>query len=267
MSESTPSNPWKPRPLVKATLGVHALAAAGLFVPGAWPWCFGAVALNHALITGTGLWPRSHWLGENLTHLPRESTTVAITIDDGPDPEITPDVLDILDAQQAVATFFCIGAHVQRHPELAREIVRRGHGIGNHSQNHRHYFSVMTPAQISREISQAQTSIEDATGIRPSYFRAPAGLRNIFLDYVLHKLDLKLASWTRRGFDTRINDAARVAQSLTRNLRAGDILLLHDHHAAITSNGNPVIVEVLPALLKAIESSGYQTSQLEKAVT
>jgi peptidoglycan/xylan/chitin deacetylase (PgdA/CDA1 family) len=267
MSELSSSKPWKAKPLVKATAGVHALAAAGLLVPGAWPWCFGAVAVNHALITAAGLWPRSQWLGSNLTHLERTGSVVAITIDDGPDPEITPAVLDILDSRKAVATFFCIGAHVQRYPELAREIVRRGHSIGNHSQNHRHHFSVMTPGQISREVSQAQTSIEDATGIRPVYFRAPAGLRNIFLDPVLHKLNLKLASWTRRSFDTRVGDTRRVTERLTRGLQAGDILLLHDHHAAITPEGQAVILEVLPALLDAIESAGYRTVCLGQGVT
>jgi peptidoglycan/xylan/chitin deacetylase (PgdA/CDA1 family) len=258
---------WQPPPLVQATVGVHALAVAGLLVPGAWPWSLGAVVANHALITAAGLWPRSHWLGANLTHLPRSRPQVAVTIDDGPDPEVTPAVLDLLDAHQAVATFFCIGAHVQRYPALAREIVQRGHAIGNHSQNHRHHFSVMTPGQIEREIAQAQATIENATGHTPIYFRAPAGLRNIFLDPVLHKLGLQLASWTRRGFDTRTADAAVVTRRLTQGLRAGDILLLHDHHAAITTSGKPVIVEALPAVLNAVRAQGLSTVLLGHELT
>lgn len=263
MAELHPSDRWKPTPLVKATVGLHAVAAAGLLVPGVWPWSLAAVALNHAAITAAGLWPRSHWLGPNLTQLSRSRPEVAITIDDGPDPQITPMVLDLLDAHHAVATFFCIGAHVQRHPELAREIVQRGHTIGNHSQNHRHTFSLMSPGQIKREIAQAQISIEDATGHSPTFFRAPAGLRNIFLDPVLHQLNLKLASWTRRGFDTRTVDAALVTRRLTNGLQAGDILLLHDHHAAITPKGKPVILEVLPALLGTIAAQGLHTVRLE----
>jgi peptidoglycan/xylan/chitin deacetylase (PgdA/CDA1 family) len=253
---------WKPAPLVQGSLGLHALAAAGLFTP-AWPWSVGALVADHALITFAGLWPRSPWLGPNLTHLPRHLPQVAITIDDGPDPDVTPAVLDLLDERQAVATFFCIGAQVQRHPALAREIVRRGHAIGNHSQHHRHHFSLMAPAQIRREIGAAQDSIAQATGVAPAWFRAPAGLRNVFLDPVLHELGLRLASWTRRGFDTRTGDAALVLRRLTRQLAAGDILLLHDHHAALTPAGRPVLLDVLPGLLQAVQDQGLQTVRLD----
>lgn len=253
---------WQATPLVRASVGLHALAAVGLFTP-AWPWSLAAIVADHALITVTGLWPRSTWLGPNLTHLPRQRPQVALTIDDGPDPEVTPAVLDLLEAHQAVATFFCIGAQVQQQPALAREIVRRGHAIGNHSQHHRHHFSLLGPAQLRREISAAQDCIAQITGVAPQYFRAPAGLRNIFLDPVLHRLGLHLASWTRRGYDTRTGDAALVLRRLTKNLRAGDILLLHDRHAARTPQGRPVLLDVLPPLLAAIREKGLQTVRLE----
>lgn len=217
------------------------------------------------MIAATGLWPRSSWLGANLTHLSRQRPEVAITIDDGPDPQVTPAVLDLLDELQVQATFFCIGDHVQRHPALAREIVRRGHALGNHSQHHRHHFSLMGPAQLRREISSAQTTLEDITGVRPRFFRAPAGLRNIFLDPVLHELGLQLASWTRRGFDTRTGDTGLVLRRLTRQLGAGDILLLHDHHAALSPAGRPVLLEVLPPLLAAIRARGLQPVRLDAA--
>ena len=244
---------WQTPPLVHATLGVHALAGVGLFTP-AWPWSLGLLGANHAVLAATGLWPRSTWLGANLTHLPRQRAEVAITIDDGPDPEVTPAVLDLLDELQVQATFFCIGAHVQRHPALAREIVRRGHALGNHSQHHRHHFSVMGPGPLRREIAGAQDSIAQVTGVAPAFFRAPAGLRNMFLDPVLHSLGLKLASWTRRGFDTRTGNPELVLRRLTRGLAAGDILLLHDHHAALSPAGRPVLLDVLPPLVAAIRA-------------
>ena len=253
---------WKVPPLVHTTLGVHALAGIGLFTP-AWPWSLGALGANHALLAATGLWPRSTWLGANLTHLPRERAEVAITIDDGPDPEVTPAVLDLLDELQVQATFFCIGRHVQGHPALAREILRRGHALGNHSQRHLHHFSVMGPGPLKREITSAQDSIAQVTGVAPAFFRAPAGLRNLFLDPVLHSLGLKLASWTRRGFDTRTGNATLVLQRLTRGLGAGDILLLHDHHAALTPAGRPVLLEVLPPLVAAIRAQGLSPVRLD----
>ncbi len=253
---------WKPTPLVSASLGLHAVAAVGLFTP-AWPWSLGALVANHAVIATTGLWPRSTWLGPNLTHLPRTQAHVAITIDDGPDPEVTPAVLDLLDQHGAVATFFCLGTRVQQHPALAREIVKRGHAIGNHSQHHRHHFSVMGPGQLRREIGAAQDSIAQVTGVTPAFFRAPAGLRNIFLDPVLHELGLQLASWTRRGFDTRTGDADLVLRRLTRDLGPGDILLLHDHHAALSPAGRPVLLEVLPPLLATLRAQGLQPVRLD----
>ncbi|GAB3492185.1 hypothetical protein GCM10027399_10700 [Curvibacter fontanus] len=261
---TAPTERWKPAPFVQLTLGVHALAGVGLLTP-AWPLSLGALAANHALIAAAGLWPRSHWLGPNLTHLPRQRPEVALTIDDGPDPQVTPAVLDLLDELQAKATFFCIGAHARRHPELAREILRRGHALGNHSEHHRHHFSVMGPARLRREISAAQATLEDVTGQSPRFFRAPAGLRNIFLDPVLHELSLQLASWTRRGFDTRTGDASLVLRRLTRDLGPGDILLLHDHHAALSPNGQPVLLEVLPPLLATIRARGLQPVTLDAA--
>ena len=124
------TGPWPWPPLVKASAAVHAGAAALALVPGGWPWAAGALVANHALLTATGLWPRSDWLGPNVTRLPAAAAArgeVAITIDDGPDPAVTPAVLDQLDAAGARATFFCIAARAAEQPALLREIVRRGH--------------------------------------------------------------------------------------------------------------------------------------------
>jgi peptidoglycan/xylan/chitin deacetylase (PgdA/CDA1 family) len=230
----------------------------------------GAVALDHALLAAAGLWPRSRWLGPNLTRLPRASADrgeVAITIDDGPDPEVTPRVLSLLGAHRARATFFCVGERVERHPDLARELVRLGHDIENHSQPHRHNFSLMGPGGMEREIIEAQHSIARHTGIPPRFFRAPAGLRNPFLDPLLCRLQLQLASWTRRGFDTVNPDSDQVYRRLSRSLAAGDILLLHDGHAARGRLGTPVIVEVLPRLLDAVRERGLTPVTLRAALS
>ncbi|MFT4267269.1 MAG: polysaccharide deacetylase family protein [Xenophilus sp.] len=244
-------------------------AAAAVAVPGAWPWALGAVALNHAAITAVGLTPRSRWLGQNMTRLPAAAAArgeVALTIDDGPEPEVTPAVLDLLDAAGQRATFFCIAERVQAHPALAREIVARGHGIQNHTARHRHDFSVLGPRGYAAEISRAQELLAAATGERPTCFRAPAGLRNPFLSPVLHRLGLLLVSWTRRGFDTREGDAAKVLARLAGGLAAGDILLLHDGHAARTAAGRPVVLEVLPPLLAQLQRQGLRSVTLPQAL-
>jgi peptidoglycan/xylan/chitin deacetylase (PgdA/CDA1 family) len=259
-----------PSPLLKASALVHVGAVgSSLAVSGTWPWALAAVAADHVLLNACGMWPRSAWLGPNWTRLPAAAAMrgeVAITIDDGPDPGVTPRVLDQLDSRGARATFFCIGERIARHPDLAREIVRRGHCIENHSARHPGRFALLGPRGLTREIEEAQEQIVAVTGAAPGFFRAPAGVRSPLLEPVLASLGLRLASWTRRGFDTVRRDADKVFGKLCRGLRAGDILLLHDGHAARTARGTPVILEVLPRLLDAFEAAALTAVTLRAAV-
>ncbi|HYW56504.1 MAG TPA: polysaccharide deacetylase family protein [Polaromonas sp.] len=259
---------WYSPPLIRGSIAAHGLAVVAIVAaPTLWPWLLSAVAVNHMLIAGAGLWPRSQWLGPNWTQLPSASQqVVALTIDDGPDPVVTPQVLDVLDRYAARATFFVIGEKAERHPELCREMIRRGHAVENHSQHHRHHFSVMGTGGITREVQAAQDTIASITGQRPKFFRAPAGLRNPFLQPVLARLGLQLASWSARGFDTRIGDAARINSKLLPSLKAGAILLLHDGNSARTPGGVPVILEVLPALLETAAARQLRMVTLREAL-
>lgn len=264
-----PDTRWQPTLLIRASIALHLLALPVLIAePGQWRWVLGAVLANHALLTMVGLWPRSRWLGPNWTRLPAAAIArneIALTIDDGPDPVVTPQVLEILDRYAARATFFCIGEKAARHSDLCREIVRRGHDLENHSQHHRHTFAFLGYAGLMRELQAGQETLSAIAGQRPLFFRAPAGLRNPFLDPVLNRLDLRLASWSVRGFDTCIGDAERVKSRLMRGLQAGAILLLHDGNAARTSNGIPVILEVLPAVLAAAAAENLKLVTLRQA--
>jgi peptidoglycan/xylan/chitin deacetylase (PgdA/CDA1 family) len=258
MPERSARQSWRPTALIRGSVALH-LAAVGVALarPPLWPWALSVVVADHLLLTAAGLWPKSRLLGPNWTHLPaaaadaRTPGAIAITIDDGPDPEITPRVLALLEAHSAKATFFCIGERVARHPALARDIVQRGHAIENHSQRHLHHFPLLGPRALAGEIGRAQQTIAAETGEVAQFFRAPAGLRNPFLEPVLARANLRLVSWTRRGFDTVSGSAPRVLGKLTRHLQDGDILLLHDGHAARTAAGGAVILEVLPPLLAA----------------
>ncbi len=271
-SESTlPVRRWRPTVvLVRASLAVHAGALLLLvWQPALWPWAAAALLANHLLLSLAGLLPRCKLLGANWTRLPAAAAArgeIALTIDDGPDPEVTPAVLALLDRHGAKATFFCVGKQAALYPEICRDIVRRGHAIENHSQQHRHNFSLLGPGGFQRELEAAQTTLAAITGERPRFFRAPAGLRNPFLDPVLQRLDLQLASWSRRAYDTRVGNPAVVLKKLTRSLQAGDILLLHDRHAALTTDGTPVILAVLPPLLDAIRQTGLRTVTLREAL-
>ena len=257
-------------PFIWCSIALHGGVLVALAIwPGHWRGALAALLLNHLVLMLAGLLPRCRLLGSNWTRLPAAAAArgeVALTIDDGPDPLVTPLVLDLLDQYAARATFFCVGTQVARYPDLCRDIVRRGHAIENHSQQHKHHFSLLGMAGLQRELQAAQATLTALCGVPPRFFRAPAGLRNPFLDPVLQRLGLQLVSWTRRAYDTRNGNAASVTRILTRGLRAGDILLLHDRHAAVTKQGVPVILEVLPLLLSALRAANLQAVTLRSAM-
>jgi peptidoglycan/xylan/chitin deacetylase (PgdA/CDA1 family) len=269
-TSAVPVAPHRAPLIYKASIACHlgaGVAAAAL--PLEWPWAVGVVALNHVVLTATGLWPRSTWLGPNMLRLPAEAAQrdeIAITLDDGPDPAVTPAVLDILDAHGARATFFCIAERARAHPQLCREIVRRGHSVQNHSLRHSHSFSLLGPGGFTREIGDAQRMLVEITGVAPRFFRAPAGVRNPLLGPVLRRLGLDLVTWTRRGYDTVQRRPERVLARLTTRLAAGDILVLHDGNAARAADGRPVVLGALQGLLENIERRQLRAVTLTHAV-
>jgi peptidoglycan/xylan/chitin deacetylase (PgdA/CDA1 family) len=262
---------WRPAPTIKLSVAWHGAAGVlAALAPPLWPWSLGAVAANHLLLTVLGLWPRSTLLGPNLIRLPAAAVArrqVALTFDDGPDPEVTPRVLDLLDAEGARASFFCIGRRAREHPALLREIVARGHRVENHGDTHSKAFAAHGYARMRADISAAQESLADLTGHRPRFFRPLGGLRSPLLDPVLARLDLRLACWTRRGFDSVQRDPRAVYRRLVRGLAPGDILLMHDGYAARTPAGEPVSLAVLPRLLAAMREAGVQPVTLAEAVS
>ncbi|MDT4291891.1 polysaccharide deacetylase family protein [Methylomonas sp. MO1] len=261
---------WQPTPLIKASLWLTAAALLAVAVqPSIWPWALTAIIVDHLVLTFAGLWPRCDWTGSNWTSLPPASVAhgeIAITIDDGPDPDITPAVLDILEQRGAKATFFCIAAKAQRYPDLCRDIVKRGHAVENHSMHHQYHLPFLLLNGWMAELNAAQEALTEVTGSRPRFFRPPVGLRNPLLDPVLKRLGLQLASWTRRGFDTIDGNPQVVLAKLLKDLKAGDILLLHDSNVARTSSGQPVILEVLPPLLDAITAENLQPVTLSESL-
>ena len=262
-------SPWSPSRLVRAATVLHVLAAAALIVrPDLWAWVLGAIAATHGAMAALGMLPRNRLLGPNLNRLPgtsAERRDIALTFDDGPDPLVTPRVLDILDAHGAKASFFCIGERVEAEPALTREILRRGHSVENHSHSHPLGFALSLAGGFARELGAAREAIEKATGTSPVFFRAPMGLRNPLLDYAVHRAGLQYVSWTRRGFDGVDGNADAVLGRLTRGLAAGDILLLHDGRCALSSNGEPVVTEVLPRLLEILAAEGLRPVSLPAA--
>ena len=253
-------------PALHATIAVHAAApAACLAAPHLLPWIGATLLANHAVLAAAGMWPRSTLLGPNLRRLPPAAAAraeLALTFDDGPDPAVTPHVLDLLDRAGARASFFCIGTAARAHPALLRRIVASGHSVENHSATHPNWFACLGPAGLRRQIGDAQAALADITGAAPAYFRAPMGLRNPLLDPVLAETSLRFTSWTRRAMDGVRGDPAQAYNRLTRGLAAGDILLMHDGRCARAPSGAPVVLEVLPRLLVALQRAGLTAVSL-----
>jgi peptidoglycan/xylan/chitin deacetylase (PgdA/CDA1 family) len=252
-------------PFLRASVALHAAAVPALAVaPHRWPWIAGALIADHYVTIAGGLLPRSALLGPNVRRstAAREAGAIVLTFDDGPDPSVTPEVLDVLDTRRAKATFFCIGEHAARHRALAEEIARRGHRLENHSYTHSDAFFFHSPATLDREIAACQEELFRASGRSPSFFRAPAGIRSPFLESALARAGLRLASWTRRGFDTASRDPVAVASRLTCRLSAGDVILLHDGASHPRSAREPVVRRALPLVLDAIEAAGLRVLPL-----
>ncbi len=260
---------WWPTPALGATALLHAGGTAALvYEPLAWPWIGGGLLANHALLTAAGFAPRSALLGPNIARLPRAAVDrgeVALTFDDGPDPETTPRVLDILDAAGMQASFFLVGERVERQSALAREIVLRGHSVENHSHRHSPWFAFYGVGRARRDIERAQGAIAEATGSAPRYFRAPFGIRSPLLEPALAAAGLQYVSWTRRGFDTVDRDATKVFGRLARGLAAGDVLLLHDSTVNRARSDAAVVLPTVRALLVRLRERGLKSVTLRAA--
>lgn len=273
LAENAPSRTaalhWTNPPALRFSLGVHLGGVLALVLhPAAWPWALAALLGNHAGLALLAMLPRNRLLGPNLIRLPALAVRrgeVALTFDDGPDPVVTPQVLDLLDRYGAKASFFCIGEKVAAHPDIVGEIVRRGHSVENHSHRHPYAFAGYAPAALKQEIEAAQSVIETATGQKATFFRAPLGFRSPLLHPVVAGAHLRYVSWTRRGFDAVHRQPVAVARRLLTGLAAGDILLLHDGSSALTETGQPVVLAVLPRLLERLAAQGLRSVSLPMA--
>jgi peptidoglycan/xylan/chitin deacetylase (PgdA/CDA1 family) len=258
---------WQPGIAIRLSILIHLGALIVAFArPALWIWILVTLLANHLLLGLIGMWPKSRWLGPNMLRLPEAAAQrgeVALTFDDGPDPDITPQVLELLDRHQARASFFVIGERAAAHPEIVREILRRGHSVENHSLRHSGFFGFFGLRALKREIATAQDTIAGITGRAPAFFRSPMGIRNPMLDPVIAALGLQYVTWTRRGFDTIAGDPQTVLARLKRGLRAGDILLLHDRK---TASRTPPVLSVLPALLETLRAAGLRPVSLPMAM-
>lgn len=171
--------------------------------------------------------PRAQWFGRTFTGLPRGSRQIALTYDDGPNDPHTLRLLEVLARQEARATFFLIGRFVEERPDIVREIVKRGHAIGNHTFTHPRLI-YCGAAETRAQLERCQRAIEDAAGESPRLFRPPFGGRRPSTLRIARSLGLEPIMWNISGRDWRADPAERIAGRVSKRTRGGDVILLHD---------------------------------------
>ena len=247
---------------VTTALGALVATLAGYDVP--W-WLLGVDGLTLLASIGAGVFI----LGSGLFARPvlavdatRAGNRVAITFDDGPDGDRTRRVLDLLEARGQRATFFVIGHRGAAEPELLSEIVRRGHGLGNHSFAHAYTTPLQHPTKLAADLAQAQELLGRA-GARVRFFRPPVGLLSPRVVEAARRIGLTIVGWTATARDGRAaTTAPEAAARLIAAARPGAILVLHD--AAERGGRQPVAAEALVPLLDALAARGLRSVTLDE---
>lgn len=224
-----------------------------------WPFV-GPVSLlamlgAHVILVWATLVPASRLLGPVVRRFRSDQKEVWLTIDDGPDPDDTPKVLDLLDAYGARATFFVKGERADAHPNLLREIVERGHSVGNHSWSHPSgTFWCLPPRAIGEQIRRANDAIERILGDRPVLFRAPVGMKNPFVHPVLAAERMVLVAWSARAWDTVSKSPEQVGRRIVGKVAPGAIVLVHEGDLVSGLRGS----EMVDAVVGCLSREGYR---------
>jgi peptidoglycan-N-acetylglucosamine deacetylase len=239
--------------LVAEILGKAGAVAWWMFDPWSWVGTVFFVAPD-LLVLYHMLAPSAQGLCQVFTHFQTSDREVWLTIDDGPDRDDTPQILDLLERHDAHATFFVVGERVARWPHLIAEIIQRGHKIGHHTHTHPlATFWCASRSRLRRELDDA-TRVLFSAGARPEYFRPPVGIKNLFLATELKARRLHCIGWTIRSGDCLSRRPADVVANVMRQVRPGAILLLHEG----VSVPPQVRITAIALLLEALSAQGYR---------
>ena len=187
----------------------------------------GAVAAAAVAAGYQSLAPTGQWYGQTFVGLRPGSRQIALTYDDGPNDPHTLRLLEVLARHDARATFFLIGRHVQRRPDIAREIAKAGHTLGNHTFTHP-LLIFKSGAEIRKELSECRAALTDAIGEHSNLFRPPFGGRRPAVLRIARELGLVPVMWSVTGYDWNAPRAEVIEQKITKQIRGGDVILLHD---------------------------------------
>jgi peptidoglycan-N-acetylglucosamine deacetylase len=207
------------------------------------------LAASHALIVYPTLRPNVQWLGPVVTRFTTSRNEVWLTVDDGPTDD-TLEVLDLFDRLHVRATFFVKGILAEGRPDLAAQILARGHTLANHTQTHPggSYWCSL-PGRIGAEIDACNRVLTSITGVAPRWFRAPVGMKNPAVHPALKRRGMRLIGWTARGFDAVVGDPKQVLERILPSVSPGAIIVLHQ--------GREHSLRVLETVVVALMERGY----------
>lgn len=215
------------------------------------------IFLSHLLLLYATLSASCQWFGPVFRSFATDKKEVWLTIDDGPSVAHTMAMLDLLQRFQARATFFVIGKNAEQHPHLITEILTRGHEIANHTYTHPSgTFWFAGPRRIAAEIDLCAELLRAAPDRPARFFRAPVGLKDLFVHPELNPRGLALIGWSVRGLDTIRRDPAEVANRILRETRPGAIIILHEgQRVEKDPDFNPHCLELT---LSALSEQGFR---------
>jgi peptidoglycan-N-acetylglucosamine deacetylase len=218
--------------------------------------------LAAAGIAAHGAWHRNSIVfGRVLTHLPGDEPLVSITFDDGPNPRATPRILDVLRRERVHATFFVLGRHAERWPELVRRAALEGHQLGNHGYYHRKLHR-RAPAFVRDDITRGTEHIVRASGVRPRHFRAPHGFRSPWVTPIASSLGQRTVGWSLGVWDSARPGAEAIAARALEGMKAGSILLLHDGDGYDPDGDRLQTAEALPTIIDGLRRRGFRFTTL-----
>lgn len=215
-----------------------------------------AMAL-HVLLFAPSLVPNSALFGPVVRRFHPVGREIWLTIDDGPAPEATPQVLELLARWEARATFFVIGDRARRHPQLVRAMAAGGHAVGNHTAAHDVAgFWAAPPYLVADEIDRCNGAVAAATGGPAQCFRAPVGLANLFVHPQLRRRGMTMIGWTLRAYDAGATAVDRIVRRVVGRAEPGAILVLHPEVA--DRAGGSSGLAILDGVLRSLAARGYR---------
>jgi peptidoglycan-N-acetylglucosamine deacetylase len=245
---------------VGGTVGLA--SAAGVRGAPAWPWVV-ALAVTAGGVGFLGVYfPWLEMFDRVVCRAPRGTARLALTFDDGPHPETTRRVLAALGATRHRATFFLLGEKVARYPDVVREIRDAGHTLAVHGYFHDRLHPFRSPQRIQRELVRALDAIEDASGVRPRWFRPPVGQTSPTSVLGARRAGVRLLGWSGRAYDgVRWRTPESALRSALQSSVDGAIVVLHD--AAERDDFEPASLSILPSLLLALDARGLTSVGLD----